>query len=101
MSKLYDTLVCDKYLNRDLPPSFTEANYVNMRHIHEFANQIKYSNDFANAVNTPKFRKIFSNFDKVISNPKQLFKMSIMSCHDTDIIPLQAQLNISSSSCIE
>ena len=101
VSRLFDTIVCDKYLNRPLPDAFTDANYLNLRHLHYVSNQIRYGADFGNAVNTPKFRKIFSSFDRAVSRTNGLFKMNIFSCHDTDLIPLQAQLNISSFNCIE
>ena len=100
-SRIFDTMVCDKYLNRPLPPSLTEGNYLNMQHLHYFTNLIRYSNKYAYGVNTPKFRYIFSRLDEIISKPTGLFKMSILSCHDTDLIPLQVQLNISSPTCIE
>lgn len=101
VSRVFDTVVCDKFLNRALPDSFPDSSYENMRHLHYYMNLIKYKADFANAVNTPKFRRIFSTFDKAVSKTNGLFKMSIFSCHDTDLIPLQAQLNISSFDCIE
>lgn len=100
VSRLFDTIVCDKFLNRVLPTSFNDSSYVNLRHLHYVANQYRYEADFANAVNTPKFRRIFSNFDKAVGKTNGLFKMSIFSCHDTDLIPLQSQLNISSAGCI-
>lgn len=101
LNRLFDTIVCDKFLNRALPDSFTDANYINIRHLHYYANLIKYGGDFANAVNTPKFKRIFSSFDRAVSNTNGLFKMGIYSCHDTDLIPLQVQLNFSSFSCTE
>ena len=101
VSRLFDTVVCDKFLNRALPASFSDNNYVNLRHLHYVSNHYRYEANFANAVNTPKFRRIFSNFDKAISKTNGLFKMSLLSCHDTDLVPLQSQLNISSAGCIE
>lgn len=100
VSHTFDTLVCDKFLGRPFPDSFSDNDYLNMRHLHYYTNMIRYGYVFSYAVNTPKFKYIFSNFDKAVSNPAGLFKMGILSCHDTDLIPLQYQLNISSANCI-
>lgn len=100
ISSIFDTLVCDKFMNRPLPDAFSDNDYLNMRHLHYYINIINQGYVFAYAVNTPKFKYTFSNFDKAISNPKGEFKMGILSCHDGDIRPLQYQLNISNANCI-
>eukprot|EP00919_Chromeraceae_sp_WS-2016_P075086 GHVR01177646.1.p1 GENE.GHVR01177646.1~~GHVR01177646.1.p1 ORF type:complete len:142 (+),score=5.38 GHVR01177646.1:914-1339(+) len=53
-------------------------------------------------INTYKFEKIIKDFDARIRNPNGYpLKWTFLSGHDTDTIPAQVDLNISSSQCIE
>jgi hypothetical protein len=52
-------------------------------------------------INTYKFNKLISLFDLRTKLPKTYaIKMTIMSAHDSDMVPLQTDLNISSAQCV-
>lgn len=52
-------------------------------------------------INTYKFQKLISLFDLRTKLPKTYaIKMTIMSGHDSDMVPLQTDLNISSAQCV-
>lgn len=98
MSSLYDTITTDLW--NGLSVNISQGDLTNMRHLHDFSNLLKLSANFSKALNTPKLQLLFDRFDKRISTPSSKLKWTILSAHDTDILPMQVGLNISSSSCI-
>ncbi len=58
ISSLYDTLTVDKYLGRPLPDDFTDADYLNQRHLHYWYNYFKINFNLTKAVNTGKLKKV-------------------------------------------
>jgi hypothetical protein len=60
LNSLFDTLVVDRYMGRPLPPNFSEDDYKNLEHLHNWFFTLKYSGDVAKLVNTYKFNKIMA-----------------------------------------
>lgn len=71
VSSLYDTLTVDRYLGRPLPTGLSEDDYLNMRHLHYWLNYFKINFDLSKAINTGKLKRVISDFDGRINNPKQ------------------------------
>lgn len=102
ISSLYDTLAVDKYLGRPLPSNFQESDYLNLRHLHNWFNNLKISQNYSKALNSFKIQKIINEFDARIRNPTNYsLKWTFLSAHDTDLSAAQLDLNISSPQCIE
>lgn len=95
---LYSTLTTALWRGKTIPVSTDDLD--NMRHLFYFTNLIRHSANFTKAVNTPKFQLMFSRFEERITNKSQL-RWTMLSAHDTDILPMLNSLNISSASCIE
>jgi hypothetical protein len=53
------------------------------------------------AKSTLLFQKILGDFDAKLLDSSSDRKLTILSGHDTNIVPVLVYLNISSSSCIE
>jgi hypothetical protein len=63
---------------------------------------MKYTNMAAKVLNSRKYAKIVSEFERRIQNLKGYpLKWSFLSAHDTDILPMQTDLNLSSFGCVE
>lgn len=61
LSRLYDTLLCDKYLGKGLPLSEEELN--NLRHLHYYLYMMIHSGLYSKIISTPLFTKILADFD--------------------------------------
>lgn len=60
------------------------------------------SGKLSHLVNTYKLKKVINECENRIHLPKTYAtKMTVTSCHDTDISALFTDLNISSSQCVE
>ena len=101
MQTLHGIVQIDMHLNRPLPEGFTLEDYTNLKHLDSFYKQFIYSYDLAKASNRYKFDKILTMFDNRIKNPNLPLKWTFLSGHDSDIIPLYNNLNLSTSKCIE
>lgn len=102
LSSLFDTLIVDKFLGRPLPSGYTEDDLKNLNHIFNWFNNVKYSGNVSKVINSRKWEKIISEFDKRINNlTGYSLKWSFLSAHDTDVIPAKTDLNFSSFQCIE
>jgi hypothetical protein len=53
------------------------------------------------AISTSKIDKILKVFDKRISTPNWLLKLTVLSGHDTDVLPMLLSMNFSSHTCTE
>ena len=101
ITNLYDTLTVDKFLGRPIPSNFSNDDYANLKHLHEWFMHLKLTFNISRALNTYKLEKIFSDFDGRILNDKKVLKWTFLSAHDTDIVPMLNDLNFSSPACIE
>ena len=73
-----------------------------MRHLHNWFNNLKISQNYSKALNSFKIQKIINEFDARIRNPSNYsLKWTFLSAHDTDLSAAQLDLNISSPQCIE
>lgn len=100
--EVYDTLYVDRYLNKPLPSVLTEDDFQNLEHLNSWYYTFIMSGRLAHLVNTYKLRKVISECENRINRPKTYpTKMTVISCHDTDISALFTDLNISSSQCVE
>lgn len=98
LSSALDTVLADMFLSRPTP-IYTE-DLKNMRHLHYFSNLLKMSRNYSRSMNTPKWKLMFSRFDRRIQDPLYTLKWTFLSGHDTDIYPFLVDMNISSSQCI-
>lgn len=60
LSSLSDTLIVDKYLGRSLPTGFNEDDYMNLQHIFNWYNNLKYSGTVSRVINSRKYAKIIN-----------------------------------------
>ncbi len=100
MMELYDTVACDRYLGRALPPTFTEDDYMNLRHLTHVIMLTAYSGNVSRALSTPFFQKLIKEFDAKI-NGTNTKKWSMFSGHDTNVAPTLTFLNLTTGRCIE
>ncbi len=99
---LFDTLYVDRYLGKPLPSTLTEADFSNLKHLNSWYYTFIMSNNLSRLVNTYKLSKIINEFENRIQSLRNYAtKMTVISCHDTDISALYTGFNISSSQCIE
>ena len=102
LNDVYDSIVVDKYLGRPLPQNFSQADFDNLEHLYNWLNNMKFSDTAALVFNARKYAKIVKEFDSRIQNLSGYsLKWSFLSAHDTDILPMQTDLNFSSFSCVE
>ena len=67
LSSLFDTLIVDKFMGRPLPTGYTQDDLDNLNHIFNWFNNVKYSGNVSKVINSRKFEKIISEFDKRIN----------------------------------
>lgn len=102
LSSLFDTLIVDKFMGRKLPSGFSDDDLMNLQHIHNWLNNVKFQGTIAKVINSRRFTKILSDFDNRIKNLTTYpLKWTFYSAHDTDVLPFQTALNFSSFQCIE
>lgn len=101
MLELYDVVAADRYLGRPLPPTFTEADYLNLRHMVHYIMMTAYSETTSRALSTPFFTKLIKEFDAKIASPNSVKKWSMFSGHDTNVAPTLWFLNLTTAQCIE
>ena len=98
---LHDAIVVDKYLGRPMPPSFSDSDYLNLKHLTIWYDLFRLNFDLAKAFNTNVIKRIIEDFDDRINNlNSKPLKWTALSGHDTNINCLLNSLNISSASCI-
>lgn len=101
ISGLYGTLEVDKYLGRPMPQNFTNTDYLNLRHLSHWYHLFGLNFDLAKAFDTNIIKRILQDFDDRINNLKSKpLKWTSISAHDTNIIPMLNDLNISSAACV-
>jgi hypothetical protein len=54
-SELFDTVIVDKNLARKLPDTFTDADFYNLKHLHNWFNHLKISQNLSKAFSSAKF----------------------------------------------
>lgn len=102
LSSLFDTLIVDKFLGRPLPAGYTEDDLMNLQHLHNWLNNVKFSGTVSRVINSRKYTKVLNEFDNRIKNLNTYpLKWTFLSAHDTDVLPAQTDLNFSSYQCIE
>lgn len=60
LSSLFDTLIVDKYLGRPLPSGYTSDDLMNLQHIHNWLNNIKYAGTVSKVINSKKYAKVLN-----------------------------------------
>lgn len=99
---LFDTLHVDHYLGKPLPSSITQSDYDNLQHLNSWYYTFIMSKNLSHLVNTYKLKKVINECEnRVRLIETYATKMTVISCHDTDIAALYTDLNISSSQCVE
>ena len=102
LSSLYDTLSVDQYLGRPLPKDLSDDDLKNMDHLHSWFFALRHTYNLSRAENAGKLQRILDTFDSRTKVPDSYpLKWVFLSAHDTDIVPMQVDLNITSSICIE
>lgn len=101
MVELYDVLAADRYLGRPLPSEFTQADFMNLRHMVHYLMLTAYSEVTSKALSTPLFTKIIAEFDAKLQNLTSIKKWSMFSGHDTNVAPTLWFLNLTTAECIE
>ena len=84
-----------------MPANFTNDDHLNLRHIAHWYHLFRMNFNLAKAFDTNIIKRILEDFDDRINNlNSKPLKWTSLSAHDTNIIPLLNDLNISSASCI-
>jgi hypothetical protein len=99
MSDLYETLESDQNLARAMPPSYTANDNKNLKFIYEYYNTLLQSGNFARTMITPSLRMLRQKLDSVVKNDTTT-RLSLISCHSSNLWPLLTQLNLTSAECI-
>lgn len=99
--EVFDTLYVDRYLNKPLPSFISENDFTNLLHLNSWYYTFIMSGKLSHLVNTYKLKKVINQCENRVRLPKTYAtKMTVISCHDTDISALFTDLNISSSQCV-
>jgi hypothetical protein len=53
-SELYDTIIVDKNLGRSLPSAFSDDDFNNLKHLHNWFNHLKVSHNLSRAFSSAK-----------------------------------------------
>lgn len=97
LADLYDVIICDLNLGRELPASFTDYDLKQLRYIQNFLFIILYEGSLAPIFATDVVQGILQNMDNVVKNGnKEIKKYSIYSGHDTNVVPLILFFNLTS-----
>ena len=99
MSDLYETLYADQYLGRPWPKDYVDSDAKNLRYIYEYYNTLVFSKHFGALLSTPLIgflkMKLAGQTDQSTAK-----KLTFMSTHSTNLIPLMNILNLTSAECI-
>ena len=91
----------DRYLNKPLPSYISEDDFRNLLHLNSWYYTFIMSGKLSHLVNTYKLKKVINECENRIRLLNTYAtKMTVISCHDTDISALFTDLNISSSQCV-
>lgn len=58
LNEIFDTLIVDKFLGRALQSGYTEDDLMNLQHMYNWLNNVKFQGTVAKVTNTAKFSKI-------------------------------------------
>lgn len=97
---LYDTLVCDNYVGRKMPDQFTDRDYQTLMFIHRYMFTLIFEDIPARIFNAPYINTMLNNMEKVIKKKLDVKKLSILSAHDTNVVPLLVFYNLTSAECL-
>lgn len=100
MALLYDNIIADYYLGKPFPPGFDWQDLMNLRHLSQIMMSVAYEGNAGKAKSSLLFTKIISDFDNKLSHPSHLQKWTLLSGHDTNVLPTLIFLNITGSSCL-
>lgn len=89
------------HLGNPLPDGFSDNDLKNIRHLTDWYHMLTEAKDLAKAKNLYKFQTIMNLFNNRIKTPSTKLRMTLLSAHDTDLLPLYTDLNASSFACVE
>jgi hypothetical protein len=60
LSSLFDTLIVDKFMGRGLPNGYTDNDLMNLQHLHNWVNNVKFMGTVSRVINSRKYTKILN-----------------------------------------
>ena len=60
-----------------------------------------YEDHMAKVFATPRLRKVLSNMEQVVEGKSGRRKMSIISGHDSNVLPILTFLNLTNADCVQ
>ena len=101
MVLLYDNLIAEHYKGRQFPWEFSWHDLMNLRHLYQLMMSLTFEGDAGRAKSSILFTKIIADFDAKINNVTSERKWTLLSGHDTNVLPAMIFLNITNSTCLE
>lgn len=104
LSNLYtlrDNLISYYYYYGTYPHGFDEDLYNAVNVLGSLTMINDYDNQYGIVKISKLIESIYNKFDAYFNNTNTDLKYYAMSCHDSNITPIQVLLNLTSSSCVE
>ena len=68
MANLYDTLLCDESLGREIPESVDKADMKQLKYLSDYFNSLMYNGNFSQILTTPLLSLIETKLSYVASH---------------------------------
>ncbi len=81
LQELADTIICDKYLGRDLPAAFTDSDYRQIYYIRNYMLSSLYSAEVTQILSSPYVSILLHNLELKVANNLGIKKFSYVSAH--------------------
>lgn len=99
LADLYETLNADVNLGRLLPRDYSAADDRNLQYLFNQHNTFLFNGNFARVLTTPLIRMLNVKFSMAAAK-QSAKKMTLIFCHQSNIIPLLTQLQLTSPDCL-
>lgn len=94
-------MVADNYLGRPLPSKLTDYDYEKLYFIQRYLFSLVFEEEPARIFNAPFVNSLIANMQNVIKGNLGVKKLSVLSAHDANVVPLLVYFNLTSSSCLK
>lgn len=100
MGDLYDTIVCDITLGKDIPEAFDASDFRILKYISDYYNTLLYSSTYGSTHATQILTEAKLRFDTAISDPISPKKYAAYFPTEPDMLAAAGILNLTSPECL-
>jgi hypothetical protein len=101
LAALYDTLIADTYLGRPLPTKLTDKDLDKLYFIQRYLFSLVNEGEPARVFNAPFVNSMIANMQLAVQGKLGAKKLSILSAHDSNVVPLLVYFNLTSADCLK